>query len=477
MWKKIIAGALCAVIVIGIGAGAGFYAFARKAAPKFKGENLAKGTILSDSKAKSLTDFSSLTAYKLAKGQSVEFDFGREVTFNSLVLQEKGDNVLKFRLYKQVEGEWEMFYEQDRILSYRLCTFEPVTTQKLKIEMTDCTAPVSLRNAEIYNLPKSDTPTKVSQYLVLGGEGEMAKLRDEKNEGFSGYYDVVTDVIVIGELYLDENANVCFFNGEKVFADNLQALKDIIGDRKVRIWTTMRFDQKGEDGKETLDATMNFINAKSETVAENVKAFTDKYDVYGVDYDWEYPQNRAQWKAYDKIIKETAKVTKVSVAIAPWGSGLSRSAIKNIEHVNIMAYDMFDKRGDHANIEEGGVKAVFKMMCFGYKKEQLLMGIPTYGRTTDGSAYAWPCVAGNEEELGKFNSIVKDCKFTDDNGVEHTYDGYVQSYAEARDKMRFAQEAGLGGVMIFRAKCDAPYTYEYSIHRAVKNAIDGCPQE
>ena len=38
--------------------------------------------------------------------------------------------------------------------------------------------------------------------------------------------------------------------------------------------------------------------------------------------------------------------------------------------------------------------------------------------------------------------------------------------------MAYAEETGLGGVMIFRAKCDAPYTYEYSIHRAIQDAIE-----
>lgn len=475
MWKKIIAIFLAVIIVIGAAVGGGIYAFAESAKPKFDEKNLAESAKI-DKEAKALTDFSKVTAFKFEKGESVVLDFGKEVTFNTAVFEERGDNVLKFRLYKEASGKWEMFYEQDRILEYRLCSFEPVKTSKLRIEMTDCIDAVSIKNLEIYNLPKSDTPTKVSQYLVLGSEGEMAKIRDSHDEGFSGFYDVVTDVIIIGEIYIDENSQVQFFNGEKVFADNLQAFKDILGDRSVRIWTTVRFDQPETDGESSLDRTKMFINENVDAVVENIKKMTDKYGVYGVDYDWEYPQNMSQWSAYNKIIKKTAEKVKVSVAIAPWGSKLSVSAIKCIEHVNVMAYDMFDERGDHANINVGGIESIRKMMFFGYKKEQILMGIPTYGRTTDRSINAWPVAAGSEKELGEFNSIIKDYAYQDENGKDVTCDGYIQSYAEARDKTRLAQESGIGGIMIFRAKCDSPYTYEHSIHRAVKSGIEACEE-
>lgn len=473
MWKKIIAIILVAAIIIAAAVGGGVYAFAQSAKPEFDETNLAEGAAV-DKGAKSLIDFSNATSYKFEKGACVVIDFGKEVTFNTVVMEESGDNVLKFRLYKESNGDWEMFYEQDRIMTYRLCSFESVTTSKLRIEMTDCINPVKIKNLEIYNLPKSDTPTKVSQYLVLGGEGEMAKIRDSHDEGFSGYYDVVTDVIVIGEIYIDEKCQVQFSNTEKVFADNLQAFKDILGDRDVRIWTTVRFDQEETADQSLLDRTKDFINENSEDIVRNIKKMTDKYGVYGVDYDWEYPQNMSQWRAYDKIIKETAEEVKVSVAIAPWGSKLSRSAVKCIEHANVMAYDMFDERGDHANINVGGIESIRKMMFFGYKKEQILMGIPTYGRTTDKSGNAWPVAAGSEEILGKFNSVVKDYAYQDENGKDVKCDGYIQSYAEARDKTRLAQESGIGGIMIFRAKCDSPYTYEYSIHRAVKSGIEAC---
>ncbi len=386
-------------------------------------------------------------------------------------MEESGDNIRLFRLYSFNGTDWDMFYEQDRVAGYRMCTFENITTSKLKIEITDADGTVKLHGLKVYNLPKSERESKVSQYLVMN-EDEIVKLRNEKDAGFSGYYDVVTDVIIISEISLDEQANIIYNKGEQVFAENLQALRDIIGDRPVRIWATVKFDMKNSEGNNDLNATKDFVNGKIDDITKNIAAFVDKYNLYGIDYDWEYPNEGAQWKAYSTILVESAKQFKVSVALPPWGIGLSKEAVKCVEHVNIMAYDLFDDRGDHANIQWGTVTSVKNLLKAGFEKEQLLIGIPTYGRTTDKSGNAWPEVRGNEDILGKFNSIVKDYPYTDDNGENKTCDAYVQSYSEARDKMAYAEETGLGGVMIFRAKCDAPYTYEYSIHRAIKDAID-----
>lgn len=69
---------------------------------------------------------------------------------------------------------------------------------------------------------------------------------------------------------------------------------------------------------------------------------------------------------------------------------------------------------------------------------------------------SWKAQAGDAAEI--------------DFGKEVTFN--TVTLTEARDKTAYAEETDLGGVMIFRAKCDAPYTYEYSIHRGIKEAID-----
>lgn len=470
LWKKILIIVLAAAILVAAAVGGGFYAFAQTVKPDIEEENLAEDVTVSEN-AGALLSSAPFSYWKAEAGDCAEIDFGQEVTFNTVVLEESGDHIYLFRLYSYQDGEWEMFYEQDRIAGYRMCTFEDITTSRLRIEIAEADGAVKLHGLEVYRQAKSDREMKVSQYLAITDD-EIVQLRDSGDAGFSGYYDVVTDVIIISELSMDSDANVVYNKGEELFAANLQALRDIIGDRPVRIWATVKFDMQNSEGGNDLDLTKDFINEKIDAITQNIRTVVDKYGLYGIDYDWEYPNTGAQWKAYSKIIEESAKQFKVSVALPPWGIRLSRSAVQSVEHVNIMAYDLFDDRGDHANIQWGTIDSVKPLLLAGFDKSQLLVGIPTYGRSTDKSAYAWPEVRGNEETLGKFNSIIRDYPYTDEDGTQKTSDAYIQSYAEARDKMAYAEETGLGGVMIFRAKCDAPYTYEYAIHRAIKDAID-----
>ncbi|MEG1551456.1 MAG: hypothetical protein RR355_04225, partial [Oscillospiraceae bacterium] len=84
---------------------------------------------------------------------------------------------------------------------------------------------------------------------------------------------------------------------------------------------------------------------------------------------------------------------------------------------------------------------------------------------------AWP-VYRNNPQLGKWGNKIKDFPYKDEDGNQKICDGYLDSFAEARDKTALSVDSGIGGVMIFRAMCDAPYTYEYSIHRAIKEVVD-----
>ncbi|MEG2541288.1 MAG: hypothetical protein RSB59_05930, partial [Clostridia bacterium] len=86
---------------------------------------------------------------------------------------------------------------------------------------------------------------------------------------------------------------------------------------------------------------------------------------------------------------------------------------------------------------------------------------------------AWPMY---NDKLGKWGNIVEDYAYFEeqaDSTVEsYACDAYFNGYAMVRDKTLTAVDMNLGGVMIFRAKYDTAYTYEFSLHKAVKEVID-----
>lgn len=416
---------------------------------------------------KKLTDNRLSTYETLSEGKSIELDLGETATFDQVVLREKGDNLNRFSISVHTGSGWEKVYEGDRIMEYRLCYTGKVTADKLRITAEDCIEPLKLSEVQVRMSAAAESDVKVSQYIRFDEHFDEMAARSDNS--FSGYYEVVTDAIIIGTISLDEQGNVVISDGEEKFSQRMEEFRRAIGENGTRIWVTVGFDMNDADGNRSYDATAEFVNENIEAITANIREFTEKYNIYGVDYDWEYPEKSSQWKAYDKIITETAKVTKVSVALPPWGIKLSGEAIEALEHVNLMAYDLFDDRGDHANSFVAGWDAVRKVMKSGIPAEKILLGIPTYGRTTDKSGDAWPSY--KDFDLGKWGNYIEDYPYTTADGEQKTCGAYVNSYGQARDKTALAVSCGIGGVMIFREGCDSDYTEEYCLHRAAEEVI------
>ncbi len=405
---------------------------------------------------------------KLSKGEYVELDFGSTVRFDTVSLWEKGDNCTIFKIYALTNDGWETVYQQDRILSYHTCYLGNTSAKKLRIEITDCKKAVKLRGLYIFQAAKRNDNFKVSQYLRLDQQS-FDELLD--NKGFSGYYDVVTDVIIFNEVFLNEKAEIAFNHSEDFFSNQLQNFRKILKDRPIRIWCCIFFDRYDNNGKHNLNLTRDFINRNINKITKGLKEFTEKYGIYGIDYDWEYPKKKSQWNAYNLIVKKTAEVTRVSVAISPYITKFSDDVIKTIEHVNVMAYDMFDKMGNHSNSFLSAYGTIRKVRFGGFKDKQILLGIPTYGRTTDRSADAWPSIREDGQSLGMWNNTIH-YEYTDARTNKTKISkAYLNSFAQVRDKTAIAFYSNIGGVMIFRAFCDAPFTEKYSLHRAIDEVI------
>lgn len=409
--------------------------------------NLAKGKTVQQGSTK-LTAFTDgntqAAAFTGQNGQkaSFELDLGKKCTFNEIRLYENGGKkVAEFSISIWKDNKWVLIYKQDEIGSSRICSFRPVTAQQIKIDVSATRAAYTLAEVEVFNAASRTytQPFRVASYIT--GYGDCTYYGDEDLPDF---FAVSTDLIYIGDVHWDSNGYLVFDRGvvkseaeysEKI--SNIRKAANSVKTHKVNVYATIGTPATGIHTSLTGNAKTNLI--------KNLIAFAKKYQVDGLDFDWEYPATSAQWEIYSSFLvdlkKEMSKNNlKLSVALAPWGVKLSSAAVNAIDYVQSMLYDMPDRdTGNHASYNLC-VTSIDYFLGLGFKQEQLNLGLAFYG-------------VRNGSQAG-YNSYIA-------HGITR-WDNQVASGAQfngpqqIRDKTVLAIQNKLGGVMAWNMYCDAP---------------------
>ena len=190
-------------------------------------------------------------------------------------------------------------------------------------------------------------------------------------------------------------------------------------------------------------------------------------DVDGADFDWEYPWGKEEYALYSEyLVKLSDELHKhgktLSIAVSPWGLDFSDEAVKAIDQVQIMAYDLFDHNGDNNSYAGSCASTIDYMLKQGFKAEQLNLGISYYGRPSDASG-VW--VDYNNPDYDKDEYImVKD-------------EIYFNSATTVRDKAVYCILRGLGGIMTFSQNEDLPFDDPLSLTAQLGKARDAFSKE
>lgn len=418
-----------------------------------------------------LTDDSDSQWTTKQQNANIIIDFGKQVLFNTVVICEPTDNVKRFEIliFDDATGNYTLLYTQDRIDNYRMCAFENVTAQKLKIVFNEFEKKVSISNIEVFNCADSRQSFTRQSYMTSTIEANgLTTIQSRKNDpDFKASLNVLTDIILIGCVRLTNSASLECPNGIDNLKEDIRIIK-YLTNNKVKVHVTIMTGVESEF-KANNNAMVNLVKSKLNDFKRNLLAFVNDVNPDGIDYDWEYPQLAWEWDAYGELMIATKSVIngrQLSVALWPYGVNLSKKARAAIDKVNIMAYDQFDKRGDHSSIYECGLDVIEYFIGLGFSKSQLLLGIPFYGRTVDKAAQ-WPLY---EESYGKWSNYKESYDYTDEKGT-HNSAIYLNGYAMVRDKTALAIAYDLAGIMIFSFNCDTKYSYEYSLHKAVEFVV------
>ena len=119
------------------------------------------------------------------------------------------------------------------------------------------------------------------------------------------------------------------------------------------------------------------------TFCNNMLTFCNKFNVDGVDVDWEFPNDGTEANNFGLLMSELSakmhangKLCTIAV-IAYGGTSFVNSLFTSCDFINIMAYD--ENSYDHSNYDVG-VKSVNYWVGRGLAKNKAVLGVPFYGR-------------------------------------------------------------------------------------------------
>ena len=412
-----------------------------------------------------------------AEGTFIEVHLSEMTTFDTVVIKEKDNQVEKFSIWIEDEkGEYQPIYKQDRIGEYRYCEIGEYTADSLKIcieasnENQYC-----LKDIDVLNVHDNQNEKfRITSYLVCqwfyGNESIDVKKMN-----------TLTDIILFGVARFDENGNVYLqdldingkmVDGETIFNDVIKVIKETNPDAKIHC-NILGPDGVDSDDKERLHSQAFVDNG--DTLTKNILNLLKTYEFDGIFFDYEYPYSKESIEDYsDFLVKLDSSLGDyiLGAAFSHWSCNISKEAINVLDRVEIMAYDNMGEYNAHAEFATvGGAMAVKDFEKRGYDLSKCDLGLPFYGRTHGGEE-AWPsyaAIAGDLENNPFKNTVAKSYMNGVTSGDITTSFNGVQMI---KDKTAFANDYGLGGVMVWHYTCDVDYESDLSLFKAVQTALE-----
>lgn len=399
-------------------------------------------------------------------GESAVYDFGRQVTVNTLVLKEVRDAVTSFRLY--ADDSEEPFYGNDYIGGYRYCSFDEITLSKLRIEVLSCEKLWQMKSVEAYNISGTDPEDdfRIMGYVTVESAVAMG---EEHNANL----DAATHLNLIGNIYFTSVSDIVFdditlksgekMDGEEAFALAVEKMRAANPDGKLIVTFLGNKDLTG-DGLEIEDRHNEAMGEHKDKLIAGIVAVVKKYSLDGVSFDYEYPHKLKSYTVYEEFLAGMRAAVDalpgdilLTAAICDWQLTPAMFTVKDLEvfdFVEVMAYDCFDKRGDHSTFYTACYEQLRKFERKGFDLSRLDLGLPYYSRPVDGAEY-WGNYYDVAEELYPFgNSYVE--AYTDLYGNSFPpLRNYYNGPQLIRDKTAYAIDCGAGGVMLWHLGTDS----------------------
>lgn len=440
---------------------------------KFKNENDEKFSIIKYAKITGDLKVSSFADEK----PYIDIIFETEQQFDTIVLKEhKKSAIESFSIaVKDASGTFRTIYEQfDGIGEYRYCVVGEQKTKTIRIFINSAAEnKFEIKEIDVLNVEDNQNKSfRVTSYLVCSSfygseEIDATKLK------------TITDIILFGIARFDESGKVYLqdigFNGETVSGqETLNWIVSKVQEANPNI--NVYCNILGPDGTDENDKEARHSQAfidNGETLANNLTKFVNDNNFDGIFFDYEYPYQKKSKKDYSKfLVLLDSKIgeKKIGVALSGWNCDLSKDAINVIDQVEIMSYDDMGSSIHSPFASYGGALAVETFKKNGYDLSKCDLGLPFYGRTHNGEE-AWPSYAQLAGDLNNNPFLNRVYKSYITNEISDTIYTSFNGVQMIMDKTAFANDIGLGGVMIWHYTCDVPYEDELSLFKAIQTSL------
>lgn len=416
-----------------------------------------------------------------SKGGEAVFDMGGSRTFNTFVLKEKGSSITSFSLY--ADDDSEPFYSNDFIGGYRYCTFDAITAEKVRIRVNSCDEDWKLRTAEAYNISQSAEKARVMSYIYT----DYAYSMDESHALNASY---VTQFNVINCLYFDKDGILHFqdylidgksVDGRTVLKGAVEKLHAFNPSAEIVVTVLGNKDLTG-DNLDTEERHNSAMGDNRDVLIDQLLTLIGDYGLDGISFDYEYPYRLKSFSIYGKFIEKLDEALPegklLTAAVSEWTIGTGKTTLSHLSHldsIEIMAYDMFDERGNHSTFYTSCYEILNNLSRKGVDMSKINLGIPFYSRpVTSDSFWGSYCDVADLLEPGQntFNQ-----PYTDLDGKEYPpADNYYNGRTLVNDKVCYALDYGVGGIMIWHFGCDSTDA-ELSLHGQINKAIESRLQQ
>lgn len=298
---------------------------------------------------------------------------------------------------------------------------------------------------------------RVTAYLVASTAQDVEAVD-------ASHFADVTDIILFSAARFDAQGVITL---SPDLGRMLEILREKTGDNDPRIH--LNFFGPGAVEGETWEDKMRSQAEQlkkafdSSILEDGIKNVLEEYALDGFAFDYEYPVEKEHKDNFGDFIISLDKTLgdgySIVCAMMPFAADYPRQAIRAIDMVELMCYDVWESDGTHSSL--GNAQNLVKdMLKLGYKRSQIDMGIPFYARPTTHDEI-WYDYANYWDKIDE-NGFAPD----EANGLIASFNTPTLVY----EKTEWAIKQGLGGVMVWHYRCDVPADNDKSLFNAITRA-------